>query len=110
MSPRSTVNGWIVVSCSSRTVGSIHVVRVDDGDPVEHVRGEDAVAQHGGGRRELEPGVHALRLGRIACKVHRDLLPGGRKLAHGVGEVELPLGVGGVSRSSAGHSAVARNT
>ena len=67
--------------------------RVDDRRAGQHVAEVDPVAQHGRGRCELGARVDALGLGRVGGHVHGDGLAGCDEVAHGVGQVELALGV-----------------
>ena len=85
------------MSAASVTVGSIQVrLRIDDRDAGEHVLHVDPVAEGRSGRGELDAGVHALRLVGIGRDVHGDAVPGLDEVAHGVGQVQLTLGVDGL--------------
>ena len=67
--------------------------RVDDRDAGEHVLLVDPVAQRGGGKRELDAGVHALGLERVVGELHGAGLTVGDEQAERVGHVELALRV-----------------
>ena len=59
----------------------------------QHVREVDPVAQRGAGSGKLHAGVHALRLVRVGRNVRRDSLASLDQVEHGIGEIELALGV-----------------
>ena len=70
--------------------------RIDDRDAGEHVRVVDPVAQHGGRGGELDARVDALGLVGIGSDVDDDAVAGADEIAHGVRQVQLALGVGGL--------------
>ncbi len=67
--------------------------RVDDGDPGEHVRLVDPVAERGGRAGQLDSRVHALCLHRIVSLVHRDAVAVFHEERDRVCQVELALRV-----------------
>ena len=84
---------------------------IDDRDAGEHVGGVDPIAQRGRGGGELDPRVDALGLVGVVRDVHGDAVAAADEIAHGVGQVQLALGVDGLRAGRApARAASARKT